>query len=52
MEEKQITMLEAITDICDRYSVDEETIAVYIRQSHKLKEQLKQEALQLKMLKE
>lgn len=51
MNQHGITMLEAMVHICEKYGVEEEVIATYIRQSHKLKELLREEAIQLKMLK-
>jgi len=52
MAEHNISMLDAILHICDRYKVEEELVASMIRQSHKLKEQLKEEAIKLKLVKQ
>lgn len=51
MNEHGISMLDAMVHICEHYNVEEEVVAAYVRQSHKLKEQLRDEATQLKMLK-
>ena len=50
MSEHNLTMLEALVHISEHYKIEEEQLAIFIRQSHKLKEQLKQEAIGLKML--
>lgn len=50
MQRDGVTMLDAIVHICDKYSVEEEVVAAYIRQSHKLKEELRTEAIKLKMV--
>ncbi len=51
MSAKNIGMLEAILHICDRYNIEEEVIAVQIRKSHKLKDELREEATALKLVK-
>ena len=51
MEDNQITVIDAIIHISEKHSIDIETMALYIKQAHKIKEQIKVEATQLKMLK-
>lgn len=50
MKQYNISILDAIIHICEEYKIDEETIAVMIRQSHKIKEELRTEAIALKMV--
>lgn len=52
MEQHGVNMLEAILHICEKYKVEEEVIATYIRQSHKLKDELRTEVTKLKLLKQ
>ena len=51
MADLNIGILEAILHICHTYNIEEEVIAVQIRKSHKLKEELREEAAQLKLVK-
>lgn len=46
------TIMESIVHICEANSIEIESVAVQIKQSHKIKEELKREAIQLKMLKD
>lgn len=50
--EQNLTVMDSIIYICEKYGIEEEAVAVYIRQSHKIKEELRQEAIQLKMVKD
>ena len=52
MEEFGVSIMDAIIHICEKYNIEEETIAVMIRQSHKLKDELREEATALRMLRE
>ena len=52
MEEYSVSILDAIIHICEKYNIEEETIATMIRQSHKLKDELREEATALRMLRE
>lgn len=51
MTELNIGILEAILHICHEHKIEEEVIAVQIRKSHKLKEELREEAALLKLVK-
>lgn len=44
------SIIDAIITVCDKYNVEVETIAHYIKYSKDIKERVKQEGLDLKML--
>lgn len=44
------SIIDAIITVCDKYNVEVETIAHYIKYSKDIKEKVKQEGLDLKML--
>lgn len=50
--DRNLTIMESIIYICEKYNIEEETIASYIRQSHRIKEELRLEAVNLKMVKD
>lgn len=52
MEQHQISMIDAIVHISEKYNVEIDVIAAQIRQSHKLKDLLRQEAIAIKMIRE
>ena len=52
MESNEISILDAIIHICEKYNIDEESFASMVRQSHKLKEELRKEAVSLRMVTE
>lgn len=51
-EEQSLTIMDSIIYICEKYNIEEEAIATYIRQSHRIKEELRKEAIGLKMVKD
>lgn len=52
MTERNLSLMDSIVHISEKYQIEIETIALQIRQSHKLKDMLRQEAIQLKMVRE
>ena len=50
MIQYKVTMMEAIVHICEQNNVEIETVAALVKQSPKLKEVLRKEAADLKML--
>lgn len=50
--ERGLTIMDSIIYICEKYNIEEEAIATYIRQSHRIKEELRLEAVGLKMVKD
>lgn len=51
MTETESSLLEAIVHVAEKYSIDETTMARYIRLSPDLKEELRVEAESLRMIK-
>lgn len=45
------SMIDAIMEVCTRYSIEVETISQYIKSSKEFKEKVRIEGIQLRMLK-
>lgn len=52
IRDKKLSVFDALIDIQQRYQLEEEVIAAFVRQSHKLKEALKAEVVALKLVSE
>lgn len=49
-EKYKISLFDAITHICEKFNIEPEVMAGWIRQSHKLREELRSEAQKLRMV--
>jgi hypothetical protein len=50
-ESFNISLLEAITHVCEKFNIEPEVMASWIRQSHKLRDELREEVGKLRLLK-
>lgn len=50
LEKQCNSIIDAIVTVCERYSVEIETVAQYIKYSKDIKERVRQEGITLKML--
>lgn len=49
-EDHSISLFDAIIHVCEKFGIEEEVMAAWIRQSHKLREELREEVVKLRMV--